>query len=274
MNNPYHDSDEDFKLKRSVFTFMDILGYSELIKHNQTNEELNRFHKAMTDGRNWLEEKFLESSRIWPSDRKNDYASKAYTDNIVIGWPIRRDGESEFGYAFSKLASFQMQMVLSGYFIRGAISIGDAFIDEIAVFGPALADAYEGEAKLARDPRIILTDSALQTVKQHLEYYENKSWSPQNYHLLCDSDGKWFLNYLEVLVPDFEVAFPDELEKHKEVVERNLTQYSNDPKVWVKYAWVARYHNFFVKKYDEFFDESQLIDVEKYGASIKRIIDQ
>jgi len=66
------------------------------------------------------------------------FALKAFTDNIAIGWPVRDDAEAEFGDAFFKLGGFQFEMVLGGYFIRGAVSVGDAYVDEVAVFGGAL----------------------------------------------------------------------------------------------------------------------------------------
>ena len=43
--------------------------------------------------------------------QKNNFALKAFTDNIVLAWPVLDDAESEFGLAFLKLAYFQLQMV-------------------------------------------------------------------------------------------------------------------------------------------------------------------
>ena len=60
-----------------------------------------------------------------------------------------------------KLMNFQFSMSVRGFFVCGAISIGNAFIDDIVVFGDALTEAYLGESKLARDPRIILTEKAV-----------------------------------------------------------------------------------------------------------------
>jgi len=74
--------------------------------------------------------------------KKDRYALKAFTDNIVISWPVHDDAETEFGSAFFKLASFQFNMVTDGFFIRGALSVGDAYVDEVAVFGRALSEAH------------------------------------------------------------------------------------------------------------------------------------
>src|SRR5437879_6285601 len=114
--------------------------------------------------------------------------------NIVMGWPIRSDGEAELGSAFSALSWFQFEMVNAGYFIRGAISVGNVYLDDIAVVGGGLIEVYEGESSLARDPRIILTKSAMEAVKEHLNYYGaasgGGSHAPQNRELLKDADGQ------------------------------------------------------------------------------------
>ena len=163
-------------------------------------------------------------------------------------------------------------MVLDGYFIRGAISAGDVFVDEIAVFGPALIEAYKGESELARDPRIILTDSAIALTKQHLDYYPNKNWAPQNHHILCDSDGQWFLNYLDVLLPDTDVVLYEDLIKHKEIIETQLEKHAQNPKIWAKYSWTARYHNYFCKKHTELFSEEHYVNISKFEATPQPII--
>src|SRR5687767_5770696 len=94
------------------------------------------------------------------------YALMPLTNHIVIGWRVPDDAQAELPAAFCDLAAFQLRMAMEGYFIRGAIAVGDAYVDEIAVFGEALIEAYEGESRLARDPRIILTESAVNSVRQ------------------------------------------------------------------------------------------------------------
>jgi hypothetical protein len=185
----------------------------------------------------------------------------------VIGWPILGDGESELGGAFFDLSLFQFSMIDAGFFIRGAISIGNLYLDDIAVVGGGLIEAYKGESSLARDPRIILTPSAAVAVKEHLNYYGaaegGGAHAPQNRELLRDADGQLFLNYLYVIV------FPDDEENpnieilriHKARVSENLARHRSNPTIWNKYAWVARYHNFFCGLY-EIADEHRILPAE------------
>jgi len=167
---------------------------------------------------------------IYPKDT---YALKAFTDNIVIGWPIHDDAEMEFGSAFHRLGMFQLKMALRGYFVRGAISVGPAYVDEITVFGDALAEAYIGESKHARDPLIILASSAVATSKEHLGYYHQPAHAPHVRDILKDADGQWFLNYLDtILIAEHEQGpFYEELIQDKVAVERKLQEYVGNPPI-------------------------------------------
>jgi len=269
--NPYVDTGIP-ELKKSIFVYVDILGYSELIKTNSSNEELINFHQVLASGRDGLEDKELKK-QLKGLKNNNDYALKVFTDNIVIGWPISSDGEREFGRSLFKLSYFQSHMVSNGYFLRGAISFDDAYIDEIAVFGPALINAHDGEEKLARDPRIILTQSCVEKVKQFLKKTQNPAWSLHNNCLLCDSDGQWFINYLNILLPDIDVILYDDIFKHRKIVEKQLEKNIENPQVWSKYAWVARYHNYFCSiNLEQYECDEYKIDIEKFGASPKSIL--
>jgi hypothetical protein len=220
-----------------------------------------------------LEDK--DFSEEFRSQGENDgFALKAFTDNIVIAWPIYDDAELEFGLAFLKLAYFQLKMVEKGFFIKGALCVGNAYVDDVVVSGDALLEAYAGESELARDPRIILTSSAINTVRRHLTYYGNKARAPQAADLLRDADGQWFLNYLECTLLPLE----DELEPlyedivlHKAAVEEQLRRNVARPAIWSKYAWVAGYHNYFCNLHSEYFREEHKIELDVLRASPSRI---
>jgi len=261
------------RLKNSVVVFMDILGYRQMVENAAStgteSELLLRLHSTLESG-----QKFLKGELIPPKlGLKDHYAVKAFTDNIVIGWPIRSDAESEFGSAFFMLSFFQFSLALAGFFIRGGLSIGPLYMDDIAVFGGGLNEAYDAESRLARDPRIVLTSSAEQAVKAHMKYYAEPDYSPQSRDLYRDSDGKLFLNYLDtVLIAEHENGpFYDELLKHKEVVERALTEHKGNPVNWSKYAWVANYHNYFCEQHPNYFNGEYMIEHSRIRMVPRRI---
>lgn len=277
--NPYHTEGGVPSLKLSVLAFLDILGYADMIDQAHANgthqETLRSLYSALTEGRRWLgdDDMFEELRGI---TRKDLYALKAFTDNIVISWPVYSDAESEFGSAFLKLGGFQFKMILSGFFIRGAVSVDYAYVDEIAVFGSALLDAHHGESSLARDPRIILTPSAVAAARQHMTYYSSPRFAPHVHDILRDSDGQWFLNYLECVLwaVDEQGPFYEEFLRHKIVVETKLDESKGKPSVWSKYAWVAKYHNYFCDLHSHYFGEEYRIDVNLFTKLPSLIVDE
>lgn len=276
--NPYIIDNQKPTLQQSVFVFIDILGYKNMILQPKGADEqqkmLRKLHQALYSGRLWLEGKTLKWGAEDVSDsnilnglkklsKKDRFALRAFTDNIVIGWPIRDDARTELCEACIYLIYFQFQMIKEGFFFRGAISVGEVYIDEIAVFGDALTDAHAGESTLARDPRIILTSSAVETVTKHLS--GSSIEPPYTKYLLCDSDGQWFLNYLDCLMIAEEELGPsyEELLRHKQIVEEKLAEYEESPNLWSKYAWVAGYHNYFCDAHSKHFNREHKIDIAR-----------
>lgn len=278
--NPYVQQDQLPTLRPSVFCFLDALGYSQfsgMADGQELTERLRGYHAALTRGAEILK---APDRQKWiaPMRGAHDAAVKAFTDNIVIGIPVHfDDGENEVGEAFRRIGNYQLEMVNSGYFIRGAISFGDIYIDDLAVFGVPLIEAHDGERDVANNPRIVLTESAKELTKQHLAYYGNGPHAPQNSDLKSDADGVWFLDYLEsvMLAPD-EGAFGDaEIAKHRDAVGAKLQLYAaSSQHILTKYQWVARYHNWFCRKYDAYFRSEHMIAGIEPAEGITSIIQE
>jgi len=270
--HPFFQADGVPRTKVSVVVFGDILGFKDEMKkaydEKRANDFLIKLRLALDESYRLLK---YESPLSYGFPR--EYATKTFTDNIVIGFPIERDAESEIGSAFFHLGSMQLEMVQAGFFIRGGIAIGELYIDDDIVFGDGLIEAYRAESQLARDPRIILSKSAIEYLKIHLSYYHPVEYSPQYRELLRDVDGQIFLNYLDgiLIAEDERGPFYEELQKHKDIVEQKLDEFANNPIIWSKYAWVANYHNYFCDQY-EYFDESHKIDSTKLKLHPARII--
>lgn len=275
----YFNEDGDPQMQPSIVAFVDILGYQDLIiaARDSGDEKalLALLHRTLKAAINHLNELNEDGEPYLPKDSwlEKPFKTQTFTDNIVIGYPYYRDGEFEMGDVFSKLAFFQLAMVNAGFFIRGAIAVGDLFIDEITVFGPGLIDSYVGESSDARDPRIILTGTARDAVLRHVKYYGNPKHSPQARELFHDADGQFFLNYLDtILIAEYEQGpFFEELEKHKSAIDAKLTAYRDRPKIWSKYAWTANYHNYFCDQHGHF-DDSHKIDISQFQMRPSSIV--
>lgn len=81
-----------------------------------------------------------------------------FSDNVVFSKPFA-PGDVE--WLLQGLATTQLGLAVSGFLIRGAVTVGLIHHDEHIVFGPALNRAYELESKVAIYPRILIDAPAL-----------------------------------------------------------------------------------------------------------------
>ena len=76
-------------------------------------------------------------------------------------------------------------------------------------------------------------------VHQHIDYYGKPEWAPQSMDLLKDnSDGKYFINYLEAAMRerelyDYPLAF-EILNENKKIIEKNLNKFQEEPNIFFK----------------------------------------
>jgi hypothetical protein len=54
-----------------------------------------------------------------------------------------------------------------------------------------------------------------------------------------------FVSYLSAALEYTTGHLKDWLAQHRQIVVRRLERHRKSPRVWAKYAWVARYHNYF-----------------------------
>lgn len=256
--NPYVAEGQDLTLRPTVFCFLDALGYSEFSRAPDAAlvDRFRGYHAALTRGSTILKapERQQWVRPMWGVD---DAAITAFTDNICIGFPIhlRDDGEIELGELLRRIGAYQLEMAVSGYFVRGAVAVGDVYMDDLAVFGAPLIEAHECESR-ANTPRIILAPTARDLASVHLGYYGNGEHAPLAHDLKCDADGEWFVDYLDGLIVDEDhlVVGADELERHKAAVEAKLAEFAQSPRILAKYVWVARYHNWFWQRRQHLYD--------------------
>ncbi|HDL00821.1 MAG TPA: hypothetical protein ENH23_01130, partial [candidate division Zixibacteria bacterium] len=143
--NPY-TLDDAPKVKESICAFFDILGFKEKVNSAKnldiSNERLKHFHSSLRVSANFLENKKYELvtedgiSVIKEKDAYiNDYSLRIFSDCFVIGYPLKDynkigwQGGKEIFTIMEKLSQFQLRMSLCGYLLRGAITIGELYMD-------------------------------------------------------------------------------------------------------------------------------------------------
>lgn len=276
MREIYKDKDGKLLFRKSFCAYIDILGFSEKIIKN----DLSFFNSYLKT----LNEELTHIEAMHDLSGKEGFKSfelKIFTDNFVFGHPWYDEfGESELGNIFEVLSHIQYTFIKSKIFVRGAISVSGLYMDENIVLGPALIESYKLETEKAIYPRIILSNEVVDIVKKHIDYYSDKEFSPQNKEYLIDIDGFHFINYLFILFYEFEYPTDyifKEITEHKNVVEECLAMHIDNYKLFDKYSWVAKYHNYFcetfITRYKPDIElEKILINEDKYSKSINQII--
>lgn len=247
--NPYTAGGKR-QLLQSLVVSADILGYRDYILNAHEPKDQAALLSRLRSAFDASHEHLYDLER-YDKPANAFWATKTFTDNIAIGCPIFEDAESEMGIIFWNLAWLQYEFARRGLFLRGGLSIGLLYLDDELVFGKGLLEAYKAESEAARDPRIVLSESARQYVKMHMTYYaRGPKASPHFQALLRDLDGQVFLDYLSCVITDFDPPNTQLLAAHKIAVEAKLDEYRVKPSVWRKYRWVAAYHNFICNELD------------------------
>ncbi len=249
MNTPYKNTDGKLLLRKSFCAYIDVLGFSEKIANNDIpffNNYLNTLHNELLH---------VEKNHDLSGEAGfKSFELKIFTDNFIFGHPWYDEfGESELGNIFEVLSHIQLTFAKSNIFVRGAVSMSELYMDENIVLGPAIIESYKLESEKAIYPRIILSNEVVKVVKEHVGYYAEHDESPQSKEYLIDIDGFYFINYLFILFYD---NYPSEtvikeLMQHKKIIIENLNKFSDNFKLFDKYAWVAKYHNYFCENFVE-----------------------
>lgn len=246
----------------SVVSFVDILGYSakvrEAARQGQTNVFLHDIQQAL----------FASSAYL---EKEAPCYAFNFTDSVVIGWPIAKNGDSEVPLCIScwNLAIFQLTMSQFNLFVRGGVAVGEAYFDEYLQSGEAFLSAYEVEEHQAIYPRIVLSEEAIAEAQSSCGYYTSQD-CPLNYLFAVDADGAIFVNYLSSLFEIFDVETDrQDIEEcvigHRDIIERNLKAAAGNPHIYRKYQWAAKYHDFFCESIRQWLGAGFGITVD-YGA--------
>lgn len=235
---------ENPTLVNSIVCAIDILGFSQMIDNSCNEGYGNKLLREI----NYLIHK---NKQCIVPNKYSHGKIKIFTDNMVVAYPIIGDGEEELDEILENVSEYQFNLALEGLFVRGGVSTGDFYISDDIVFGKALLDAHNIESKIACYPRIILGKDTIKQLQKYINYYED---APQRSKVLIDTDGQWFLNYLETIFKfyikcnneyEFERVQYELLNRHKIKIEEMLELYKEDIRVWDKYVWTANYHNYF-----------------------------
>ena len=175
----------DRKYHTAVFAFIDLLGAKKLIDSDNGNF-LNQLGKIYESTLRIY--KLACSLRVRP--RMN---VKIFSDNIVFECeiPPEEDGFIEYREVAFIASIFQEELLRNNILRRGGVTIGDAYLDDVLVFGRALSEAYLLESKIAVYPRIILSPKLVEIVLPKVE-----GSNCLEHICVQDEDGVYYIDYL------------------------------------------------------------------------------
>ncbi|WP_238840716.1 hypothetical protein [Prescottella equi] len=237
----YSNANGEPEFRRSVTAFLDILGTKAALT-TMTNADLleqirllDRLNPGLHDS-------------AWEGEWQR---MLTFSDSIALAVPLRQNSHGlELGSALDSISAYQFELACAGRFLRGGITIGDAYADYENITGPALVEAADLEANVAVMPRVLLSEAGLRlAIMEGLSGYGDRAFTSEwNSALMIDADGRAFVNYLTTAIDaesnDVALAV-DLLEDHKKAVTDALVKHSKPPRVREKYVWVAHYHNTF-----------------------------
>jgi hypothetical protein len=218
-----------------VVVFIDLLGMKNGIMFDEDDALLNTVRKcyrmAVDNVQGFLPEIGVDNCKL-----------KIFSDNIVIAIPceLRKDGDHHPFVALAIILMLAKELQHSflehDILLRGGVSYGDFFLDDLFVWGSALVDAYSLEEK-AKYPHIVVPDNIVKFLTDHAESDQlcanARSFIKQN------EDGVFFIDY--VRLPKDKLLCVKSLE----IVQKKLVglKYCADKKIIKKLHWHEKYLN-------------------------------
>lgn len=224
----YNRKTEDY-----IVAYIDILGTTNMIKSKEQQFEMNRLYNLYTFS--------TDITKTLEPEKTNTIKFKIFSDNIIMAKRLSNEvsqRKQDIGSLLMCAGHFQELSVSDsvGWLLRGGISIGELFIDDVMVWGQALLKSYYLENKVANYPRIIIDTNVVSEIAQDEQLCG---------YLRKDFDNLYFLNFLnnchfcgEMLMKGFQII-------QKEAY-KNL-----DDKIYQKLSWHVNFVNSELDKKNE-----------------------
>ena len=223
----------DIKNTLSVISFLDILGGKHIIEQN-ADESLNLVYKSYTEAiaryKNMADPDF-----VLPN-------INIFSDNITVSCQLDDNFDNALECIMSVIlfcTTLTAQFWANGLLIRGGITIGYCFSDNLMVWGKALVRAYEIESTIAIYPRIVIDPFA----DELFDFLSNSKYKK----IICrDFDGLYFIDVffspqVSSILPFLEFLIDDNTRRINDLDDKNLKERQ-------KLKWLQ---NYYYEKYDD-----------------------
>lgn len=204
------------ELKEYIVAFIDLLGFSAMVQHDcERPKKEHRYIKVLYTIH--LKTKELKKTII-------GLEITQFSDSVVLAIPYSQENYKK---VVDVISNYQYNLLNDGILCRGGASYGKHFSTEDFLFSNGMIDAYKIESTIALTPRVIISKELIDLVYPASELSKNE-------HLILESDGLYFINYMKNGNADDSwkaicKAIPDEL--------------SENPSIRSKHIWLIDYYN-------------------------------
>lgn len=216
----------EIKTEKAFVAFIDLLGGSELIE-NDPDGSLNVIHDCYEGVKKFIYERDKEPLTI-PE-------IKIFSDNIILSIPLNDfDSDKSLFSAMSILvfsAYLQIYFWMNDLLVRGAITIGSYYEDDMMAWGKGLVKAHSLEGSLAIYPRIIIDPEIEDIMGEMCDLFKTPI-------LTQDFDGIYFVDpYSLRRSKDIRGFISGFIVDNQKRIEKNAGNY----KVLQKLHWLQNY---------------------------------
>lgn len=255
----------EVKVEQRLCVFLDILGFKNIVREDEgVDEACAKVVAALKSGLKSLD-KALELDLV---------DVKSFSDNVLISLKYEV-GKNFIAPLFEFVCGYQKVLLQHGYFVRGGMSLGGLYVDEYAIYGQALIDAYDIESDKAIYPIVMLSQDVLEFAKRnkHLGLV-SQVFNHRNFlSYVFEFREQFFVNYLRSAFISDEVGvgvFPkkldvDFIEHHRNIVVLNMKKHSANERIFSKYLFLAAYHNEFCDACNGVFGYRDDLKISSFG---------
>lgn len=233
-----------------IVAFIDILGFKNHILKTVDNLA---YRQHLLRVMNKVVEIKAENDKGLLAQKSLGKEVTIFSDCIVLSYPL--DFEGGLFHILIDLVHICLEMFSDKILFRGGITIGNIYHNDNIVFGPAMVEAYELEAKYAKHPRIILSKETIYKAIMAFNSSQHSLEVEWEYigNLIKRDDNDEFY-FLDILSQYQEIecgeTFINMLFILKDVIVEGINAYIKFPSILDKYLWLKDYFNQTVQKYE------------------------
>lgn len=243
-----------------VVIFLDILGSKEMSSFEEKYKIHRIFHESVKksqDLQNTEGKRHVAYTRKLFSFSDCAYVFYKYKSDTVES---KKNINALFQVALFNTSLMTLELLNEGYLIRGGVTYGSAYFDDLSFFGPAVEKAYLLESKKAVTPRVIIDSDFGEKALAHekMIYEEVYGKSSPYYNLLpkrayiptitMPDGNEYILNKLYILEMEGQINIGNTTVSHEKMklnIERNLNnkleKYRDNPRITQKLEWMLNY---------------------------------